>query len=132
MDRAGSQNEKAHHSHRNNCGGSFWPSFDPGFPKPWQTTEPCAIRPVTVGFADKHDSFAWLGVPFAQPPVGPLRWRAPRPAAPWQDHAPGAGASARPARSWTRSRCSNKHAMSGSEDCLYLNIWSPRTGGEIA
>ena len=79
-----------------------------------------------VGFADKHDSFAWLGVPFAQPPVGPLRWRAPQPVSPWQTARPALAFSPLCAQLDTFAML-NKHAMSGSEDCLYLNIWSPRT-----
>jgi para-nitrobenzyl esterase len=62
----------------------------------------------------------YLGIPYAQPPVGDLRWRAPRPIEDWagtlqvQDNP---------------VRCSQSVAfmdsLSGSEDCLYLNIWSP-------
>ena len=32
-----------------------------------------------VGFIDSHGARAWMGIPFAQPPRGDLRWRAPRP-----------------------------------------------------
>ena len=28
---------------------------------------------------------SWRGIPFAAPPLGPMRFRAPQPAAPWQD-----------------------------------------------
>src|SRR5688572_6626885 len=37
-----------------------------------------------VGYADARDTYAWLGIPYAAPPTGPLRWRAPRPVQPWQ------------------------------------------------
>src|SRR5687767_135678 len=36
-----------------------------------------------LGGPGRYGSHAWLGIPFAAPPVGPLRWRAPQPAAPW-------------------------------------------------
>ncbi|HEY1086195.1 MAG TPA: carboxylesterase family protein, partial [Archangium sp.] len=36
-----------------------------------------------VGFAEPQGTYAWLGVPYAQPPVGALRWKAPRPVLPW-------------------------------------------------
>ena len=32
-----------------------------------------AVAGDVIGFADTHDTYAWLGVPFAQPPVGALR-----------------------------------------------------------
>ena len=78
-----------------------------------------------IGFADRFDTYAWLGIPFAQPPVGELRWRAPRPAAPWS--------GVRNALTFS-SMCPQVAPFSwhdrsfvlGSEDCLYLNVWTPR------
>lgn len=68
----------------------------------------------------------WRGIPYAAPPVGELRWRAPQPAAGWE----GIRAAERfGAASWQNSEfCKN---LAGgdpgtfSEDCLYLNVWSP-------
>ena len=63
---------------------------------------------------------AYKGIPFAAPPVGDLRWRAPQPVSNWQgvrkadQFAPGCMQSmGGPPPSGT------------SEDCLYLNIWTP-------
>jgi para-nitrobenzyl esterase len=67
------------------------------------------------------------GVPYAMPPVGDLRWREPRPPAPWAgvreaDHfspvCPQQGASVPGAAQEPTS-----------EDCLYLNIWAPAHPG---
>ncbi|MFL6073606.1 MAG: carboxylesterase/lipase family protein [Mycobacteriales bacterium] len=64
------------------------------------------------------DSF--LGVPYARPPVGPLRWRPPQPAQPW----PGV----REATAYG-NRCpalaSSNGPRSETEDCLYLNVQRP-------
>jgi para-nitrobenzyl esterase len=85
-----------------------------------------------VGFADKHGTFAWLGVPFAKPPVGDLRWRAPQLLPPWQSARPALALSP-PCAQLNVLAIVNKHAMSGAEDCLYLNIWTPRmTADEVA
>ena len=62
------------------------------------------------------------GVPFARPPLGPLRFRAPEPAAPWRgtrDATHFASAAMQP----------NNTSVLQSEDCLYLNVWSPREAG---
>ena len=62
------------------------------------------------------------GIPYAAPPVGNLRWRAPRPAAKWE----GVRKMAE-----FRSRCvqppsrTNPKEVQGAEDCLYLNVWTP-------
>ncbi|MCR2806317.1 carboxylesterase family protein [Paenibacillus soyae] len=63
-------------------------------------------------------SIAWLGVPYAMPPVGGLRWKAPREVEPWGDRL-----SARDFRS--SSVQMSPQGPVGSEDCLYLNIWRP-------
>lgn len=63
---------------------------------------------------------AWLGVPYAKPPVGELRWKAPRDPEPWngvREATRFAGQSAQLAGL----------QLHGTEDCLYLNIWRPAT-----
>jgi para-nitrobenzyl esterase len=67
---------------------------------------------------------SFLGIPFAAPPVGPLRWRAPQPAAAWS--------GVREATHYGAD-CMQKPfpedaaplATTPSEDCLYLNVWKP-------
>ncbi|MDP1738526.1 MAG: carboxylesterase family protein [Caulobacter sp.] len=66
---------------------------------------------------------AYLGVPYAAPPVGALRWRAPGPAPAW----PGvrrADAFA-PACPQTGVSMPGETPPKSSEDCLYLNVWTP-------
>lgn len=86
---------------------------------------------------DKGKVVSWKGVPYAQAPVGDLRWQAPRPVQPWH--------GARDARDFG-SACTQIGSMYGppaqgsvvdinlrdvfdkpvgSEDCLFLNIWRP-------
>ncbi len=66
------------------------------------------------------------GIPFAAPPVGALRWRAPQPVVPW----PGVRSAAA-----FGTACPQKAGLSLegggdpgplSEDCLYLNVWTSR------
>ena len=73
---------------------------------------------------------SFKGIPFGQPPVGDLRWREPQPVKNWsgarnadefgprcmQRTSPGADY-------WFRS-----NGM--SEDCLYLNVWTPAKSGQ--
>lgn len=78
---------------------------------------------------EKKDHFAFLGVPFAKPPVGELRFKAPQPPEPWNGirEAKEFGAAA------PQMKESYFPAMSPEkieEDCLYLNVWTPRADGE--
>lgn len=70
----------------------------------------------------------FLGIPFAAPPVGALRWREPRAVAAWT--------GTRKADAYAAS-CMQKPGIpvsaggtagALSEDCLYLNVWTPRSG----
>ena len=74
----------------------------------------------------------WRGIPYAEPPVGPLRFLPPRPPVPWSGErdATRFGAIAeqsRDARYALLSGVSDKLAM--SEDCLVLNVLSPAADG---
>jgi para-nitrobenzyl esterase len=67
---------------------------------------------------------SWKGVPFAAPPVGSLRWRAPQPAAPWE----GVRDASHYGSDCMQHPEPSDAAPPGtvpSEDCLYLNVWRP-------
>ncbi len=67
---------------------------------------------------------SWKGIPFAAPPVGDLRWREPRPAAPWK----GVRAADAYAHDCMQEPFPSDAAPLGTppaEDCLYLNVWAP-------
>jgi para-nitrobenzyl esterase len=84
--------------------------------------------PTDKGFirgVESEDTRMFLGVPYAAPPVGQLRWRPPQPAAPW----PGIRNTV-----WPNSTCAQFGAIvtgepttSTAEDCLYLNVYAPPT-----
>ena len=83
---------------------------------------------------NEGDVEAFLGIPYAEPPLGSLRWRPPRSPAPWAgtraaDHF-SASCMQRPrsAGPWTPEY---RPAGPLSEDCLSINIWTPaRVGTE--
>lgn len=66
---------------------------------------------------------AWLGLPYAAPPVGQLRWKAPAPVAAWQGVRPVTAFA--PACPQTGVSMPGEAPPATSEDCLYLNVWSP-------
>ncbi len=69
---------------------------------------------------------AYLGVPYAAPPVGPLRWREPQAVAPWRG-VYNADRKAPECRQVLRPRNLNHYfgEEATSEDCLYVNVWAP-------
>lgn len=66
----------------------------------------------------------YFGVPFAKPPVGELRWRAPQPADNWKGVKQTKQFSARPMQTVVFGDM-NSRSNGVSEDCLYLNVWTP-------
>jgi para-nitrobenzyl esterase len=62
----------------------------------------------------------YRGIPYAAPPVGPLRWQPPQPVTPWTS--PRSCAKFGPV--CPQINCQGEM----DEDCLYLNIWTPHPG----
>ncbi len=75
----------------------------------------------TIEGVDQDGILIYKGIPFAAPPVGDLRWKAPETVEPWTDvkradaFAPGCMQAAN----------SMGNTAPVSEDCLYLNVWTP-------
>lgn len=77
-----------------------------------------------AGAADGKGGALFLGIPFAAPPVGSQRWRAPQPAAPWQGTRQATAEP--PSCPQNDSRWNRVDAARGREDCLYLDVHTPR------
>jgi para-nitrobenzyl esterase len=65
------------------------------------------------------DMLAFKGIPYARPPVGPLRWKPTEAAEPWSDVRDGSRFGA------ICPQISGKE-IKGDEDCLTVNVWRPR------
>lgn len=72
---------------------------------------------------------SFKGVPYAAPPVGPLRWRPPRPHPGW-DAARDAGASGAICVQPPANGDPGVGPLPMSEDCLTLNVWTPTDRGD--
>jgi para-nitrobenzyl esterase len=74
----------------------------------------------------------FLGVPYGAPPVGPLRFRAPQPPVAWTDvrDALEFGNPAFQAPQPEMGPSGNGRMPAPSEDCLYLNVWTPAADGK--
>lgn len=85
-----------------------------------------------------NDGLAFLGVPYAAPPIGELRWREPEPVQPWSgerdatqfgDICPQRAGSA---NQWGFPYVTTPLDVGeyiGDEDCLFLNVWTPHLSG---
>ncbi|WAS90878.1 carboxylesterase/lipase family protein [Nannocystis punicea] len=65
------------------------------------------------------------GIPYGEPPVGELRWQAPRPASAWT----GIHDATRPGNRCPQVGTAYVDIQSDTEDCLYLNVTTPRGTG---
>ena len=83
-----------------------------------------AVRGVV---APDHRLFA--GIPYAAPPIGPLRWQPPAPAPPW----PGMRDATKPGpRCMQDTGRDMELGRPTGEDCLTLNVWTPPRGSATA
>lgn len=89
------------------------------------------------GVESDSSTWAWLGVPYARAPVGALRWRAPQEPEPWtgvrradefgpycaqyENYITETGGPDSFGGLW------GEGVLVGEEDCLYLNLWRPRS-----
>jgi para-nitrobenzyl esterase len=82
---------------------------------PVVATDDGPVRGTTVGQVQ-----AFLGIPYAAPPVGDLRWRPPQPNAAWQGVRDASKFAAH-----CPQAASPYGLASTTEDCLYLNVFTP-------
>ena len=70
---------------------------------------------------EQDEVFVYKGIPFAAPPVGDLRWKEPGPVESWT------GVKKADAFAPACMQASNSMGNTApvSEDCLYLNVWTP-------
>ena len=83
----------------------------------------------TLSGAAEGDLLVFRGVPYAAPPVGPLRWKAPQPALKWNGvHAATKFGFACPQDDAHKEPWAQVGPR--SEDCLFLNVWRPAKSGK--
>lgn len=81
-----------------------------------------------VGFLSDDGTHVWRAIPFAAPPVGDLRWRAPRPASNWDGEKKALNFGDRCTQVSTPFSQSDDVPFGdlvGSEDCLTLDVYAP-------
>lgn len=71
---------------------------------------------IVEGYSDNGLTI-FKGIPFAAPPVGELRWKAPQPVIPWD--------GVLEAKEYSKGPFQMGNPDNFSEDCLYLNVWTP-------
>jgi para-nitrobenzyl esterase len=76
------------------------------------------------GAAD-GDTSVFRGIPYAAPPVGELRWKAPQPVASWTDIRTCTTFGPECPQVVLTGKNSGSAKQPQSEDCLYLNVWTP-------
>ncbi len=74
----------------------------------------------TVRGSQEDGVWSYKGIPYAAPPLGPLRWKAPQPPACWKGIRPSTSFGSACAQVDIRT-----NRNSGAEDCLTLNLWRP-------
>src|SRR6476661_3040398 len=79
---------------------------------------------ILEGTHEKSGVYSFKGVPFAAPPIGNLRWKEPQPVANWEGVRQAKSFGMRPMQAPIFGDMMFR-SEGMSEDCLYLNVWSP-------
>jgi len=90
------------------------------------SAEATKVESGLVQGTEEDGLFVYRGIPYAAPPLGDLRWRPPQPAPKW--HGIGTAKEFDPECIQSNPAIANLPAP--SEDCLYLNIWTPMKHAE--
>jgi para-nitrobenzyl esterase len=79
------------------------------------------------GFALNKQTWAWLGIPYAKPPLEGLRWQAPQSSDSWEDDLDTIAHCLPCLQPVYNIKEQSDSKYVGSEDCLYLDIYRPKT-----
>ena len=97
--------------------GIFNVTFEPGCRNNWHIHHATEVEGGQIqGYKDDGLTI-FKGIPFAAPPVGELRWKAPQPVVPWD--------TVLLATHYAAGPIQGAPSDNFSEDCLYLNVWTP-------
>jgi para-nitrobenzyl esterase len=88
-----------------------------------------------TGAVQANGSLVWRSIPYAEPPVGELRWKAPRPAGPWEGVYRAVDVI-QPCVQFASGLTAgipdpDGDGLVGSEDCLYLSVYAPNNASEL-
>lgn len=78
---------------------------------------------------ETNGMLTFKNIPYAAPPVGPLRWRPPMPAINWSGIRDASQFGAACIQPFVQGL--NQELVPGSEDCLKLNVYTPKTGNKL-
>ena len=81
---------------------------------------------LVIGMEGENNTFAWKGIPFAKPPIGELRWKAPQDASAWNGTLEAIEFKSACFQGSSMIQGDSEGKWSGNEDCLYLNVWTPQ------
>ncbi|XP_060801235.1 juvenile hormone esterase-like [Amyelois transitella] len=87
---------------------------------PIVTVKDGALKGSTNNLLDGGKYFSFKGIPYAEPPIGDLRFRDPRPAKPWN----GVHDATKHGSVCTQLDIETDKLIPGSEDCLFLNVYT--------
>lgn len=97
---------------------------------PAKNTQVKTANGIVEGNLEQTGILSFKGVPYAAPPVGNLRWREPQPVQNWEGVRAATNFGPRAMQPFIFTDM-NFRSNGMSEDCLYLNVWTPNVKGKL-